>query len=138
MKDDVSSLSKLGSETEYKYSEPSAEMLEVFDNKYPERDYVATYTFKEFTSLCPKTGQPDFAEIRVEYIPRYKCVETKSLKLYFFAYRNYGSFMESIVNKILSDFVAVSDPLWCKIVGTFAARGGIVIEVEAQHNRERE
>jgi len=134
-RDDVSTLSMLGSnETKYSYSEPSKEMLETFPNKYPGHDYVATYTFPEFTSLCPKTGQPDFAEITIEYVPDKLCVESKSLKLYFFSFRQYGSFMETITNKVFCDFVAACHPRWCRVTGAFNARGGLKIDVVVEHD----
>ena len=86
---------------------------------------------------CPKTHQPDFASICIQYDPDELCVETKSLKLYLFAYRNQGSFMESITRKICDDFVEACDPLYCKVTGEFAARGGIAITVVAEHSKER-
>ena len=132
--DDVSSLTQLGkSGTEYKFDEPTWEMLETFPNRFPNRDYVVVYRTDEFTSLCPRTNQPDFGVITIEYIPRDKCIETKSLKLYLFAYRNYGIFMESIVNKILDDCVKAADPKWMRVIGNFKARGGITIDVVAEH-----
>ena len=135
-RDDVSTLTQLGSnETRYEYDEPCAAMLETFPNKYPGRDYVATYKFPEFTSLCPRTGQPDFAEIVIEYVPDKLCVESKSLKLYFFTFRQYGSFMETITNKILDDFVSACLPRWCRVTGLFNARGGLKIDVVAEHGK---
>lgn len=125
MTDDVSGLTKLGSQqTEYKYEGPTAGMLETFPNKYPD-DYLVTHETTEFTSLCPKTGQPDFAKITIEYVPNEVCIESKSLKLYLFAYRNYGSFMESIVNKIKNDLTEVLKPRAIVVEGKFASRGGI-------------
>lgn len=133
-RDDVGGLTKLGSQkTDYKLDSPSSDILETFDNKYPERDYKVQLVFPEWTSLCPRTGQPDFATITVEYIPNKKCVESKSLKLYFFAYRNYGAFMESITNKVLEDLVAVCSPRWMRVTGKFNARGGTFINVEAEY-----
>jgi len=136
-KDDVSKLTQLGSNkgTNYKYENPSVEILETFSNRNPHRDYVVEFVFPEFTSLCPKTGQPDFAEIVIHYIPDEKCVESKSLKLYFFAYRNFGSFMETITNKILEDLVAVCGPRWMKVQGNFNARGGVIINVTAEYKK---
>ena len=136
-KDDTSKLTQLGSkETEYTFKNPNAGILEHFPNKHPERDYLIVHETYEFSSLCPKTGQPDFAHIRIQYVANEKCVETKSLKLYFFAFRNEGSFMESIVNKMLSDLVAVIEPRSMLIVGTFGARGGIQTTVEANYEQE--
>ena len=103
MKDDVSKLTKLGDHKKYdRYSNPTQEILEVFPNQYPGREYAVSYVFHEFTSRCPLTGQPDFAVITVEYIPEAFCIETKSLKLYYLAYRDEGMFMETITNKILT------------------------------------
>lgn len=128
-----SDLKSLGSgKTDYKYDFPSKSILEFFPNNFPE-DYLVTLTFNEFTSLCPKTGQPDFAKIQIEYIPHYRCVETKSLKLYFFAFRQYGSFMESIVNKIKDDLVEILEPKEIDVIGTFNPRGGIELVVRASY-----
>lgn len=126
------SLKQLGSYTTYVYDEPSKGILETFENRYPNRDYTIQFIFPEFTSLCPKTGQPDFATIEINYVANYKCIESKSLKLYFFAYRQYGSFMETMVNKILEDLVNVCQPKEMTVVGQFNARGGIIINVTAQ------
>lgn len=124
---------QLGStNTHYVYNNPSIVMLETFDNAYPHRDYITEFEFPEFTSLCPKTGQPDFATIKIQYIPDRRCIETKSLKLYFLAFRQYGSFMETIVNKILEDCTSACDPRWMKVIGYFNARGGTLINVEAE------
>lgn len=133
MKDDISMLTQLGSGVNYKYDEPSSEILETFPNKFPGRDYLIKFIFPEFTSLCPKTGQPDFATIEVQYIADEKCIESKSLKLYFFAYRQYGSFMETITNKILEDCVKVCNPKYMKVIGRFNPRGGIGIVVTAEY-----
>jgi 7-cyano-7-deazaguanine reductase len=130
-------LSQLGNhKTKYEYDNPSSKILETFQNQYPGRDYVVEYVFNEFSSLCPKTGQPDFAVIKVEYIPDKLCIETKSLKLYFLAYRQYGSFMETITNKILEDCVEGCSPRWMKITSNFNARGGTLINVEAEHETD--
>ncbi len=137
MKDNVKNLTKLGSkETTYNYDNPSAEILEVFENQFPHRKYVTQFVFNEFTSLCPKTGQPDFATITVEYIADKFCIETKSLKLYYLAYRSEGSFMETITNRILEDLVAVCNPLEMVVQSNFNARGGTVINVVAKYVKE--
>lgn len=132
--DDTSKLTQLGSQsTEYEYANPSAQMLEVFPNQYAERgDYVVKHKTSEFTSLCPKTGQPDFATIIITFSPRRTCVESKSLKLYLFAFRNYGSFMETITNKIKDDLVAAMDPKWLRVEAVFATRGGIKTSVVSE------
>ncbi len=133
MKKEGQHLNKLGSEkTVYEYADPSIEILETFENKYPESEYQVEFIFPEFTSLCPKTGQPDFANIIIQYAPDKKCIESKSLKMYFFAFRSCGSFMETITNKILEDCFAVCLPRWMKVVGQFNARGGTVINVTAE------
>lgn len=134
MKDDISNITLLGSKkTDYKNSGPSASILETFPNKFPEVDYLITHETSEFSSLCPKTGQPDFATIKLEYVADEKCIESKSLKLYFFSYREEGSFMETICNCLLKDFVSVCSPRWMKVTAIFNARGGIQTTVEAEH-----
>lgn len=136
-KDNTNTLTQLGSQnTKYVYDSPSKEMLETFENKFPHRDYITEFIFKEFSSLCPKTGQPDFAEITVHYIPDTLCIETKSLKLYFLAYRQHGAFMETITNQILEDCVAVAKPRYMKITSHFNARGGTLINVEAEYEAD--
>lgn len=136
MADDTSRLSKLGSEkTEYTYEGPSAGMFETFDNPAPGTMNLIRHQFSEFTSLCPKTGQPDFATVEIDYIADERCVETKSLKLYFFAYRNHGSFMESIANKMLLDLVEAMQPKTIRVNLDFAARGGIATSVCATYTQ---
>lgn len=131
--DDTSGLTKLGSNTtEYKYDSPSFDILETFPNKHGQ-GYTVKLEFEEFTSLCPKTGQPDFGKIEITYIPDEVCVESKSLKLYFFSWRNQGAFMESIVNTIRDDFVKACDPQYVQVRGDFASRGGVRIIVEAEY-----
>ena len=103
----------------------SPEVLETFVNKHPGREYLVTFTCPEFTSLCPKTGQPDFAKILITYIPRERMVESKSLKLYLFSFRNHGDFHEDCVNIILNDLVALMDPRYIEVKGIFTPRGGI-------------
>ena len=107
-------------------------ILDVFPNPRPGRPYEIRFVFPEFTSLCPVTGQPDFATITVTYIPRRLCVEMKSLKLYFFAYRNKGIFYEAVVNTILDDLAAVLKPRELTVVGDFAVRGGTAATITAK------
>jgi 7-cyano-7-deazaguanine reductase len=107
--------------------------LEAFPNRSPERFYLVTLETDEFTCLCPMTGQPDFANIRVVYVPDAKVVESKSFKLYLWSYRNEGAFHEHVINQMLNDLVAALDPHWCKVSGVFNIRGGIGITVEAEH-----
>jgi 7-cyano-7-deazaguanine reductase len=113
-------------------SEPSKK-LEAFPNRSPERYYLVTLETNEFTCLCPMTGQPDFANIRVQYVPDERVVESKSFKLYIWSYRNEGAFHEHVINRILEDLVKTLDPHWCKVTGVFNIRGGIGITVEAEH-----
>ncbi len=103
------------------------EILETFVNKHPERDYLVTFNCPEFTSLCPKTGQPDFAKIIINYIPDRKMVESKSLKLYLFSFRNHGDFHEDCVNIILNDLYNLMSPRYIEVRGIFTPRGGISI-----------
>jgi len=113
-------------------TEPS-KTLETFPNPRPERDYLIRFDCPEFTCLCPMTGQPDFATIRIEYVPADRCVELKSLKLYLWSYRNEGSFHEAVTNRILDDLVAATRPRRMKVVGDFNVRGGITTSVTAEH-----
>lgn len=108
-------------------------LLETFENRYPERDYKIQIVAPEFTSVCPKTGQPDFGVLTITYTPRAKCVELKSLKLYLQSFRNEGIFYENVTNSILDDLVAVVTPQWMKIEAAFSARGGITETVTVQH-----
>lgn len=102
-------------------------LLEVFDNKHPNRDYMVTFRCPEFTTLCPITGQPDFATLYINYVPTNKMVESKSLKLYLFSFRNHGDFHEDVVNIILNDLVTLMDPKYIEVRGLFYPRGGISI-----------
>jgi len=108
-------------------------ILETFDNQYPERDYLITHIQPEFTSVCPKTGNPDFGKITIEYIPDKKCVELKSLKYYFNSFRNDGIFYESVVNLVLDDLVKVLQPRYMKVTGEFNPRGGMYSIVVAEY-----
>lgn len=112
---------------------PAAGQLETFANLYAGRDYTIEIVCPEFTSLCPKTGQPDFGTITYTYTPGALCVELKSLKLYLQRFRNQGIFYETVVNRLLDDFVAVCRPMRCKVVGAFTPRGGITTTVTATH-----
>ena len=110
-------------------------ILDTFKNPRPARPYEIKFTFPEFTSVCPVTGQPDFATITIIYVPAKLCVEMKSLKLYFFAYRNKGIFYEAVVNTILDDLVATLDPREMTVIGDFAVRGGTAGVVSARHRK---
>ncbi|MEO0651362.1 MAG: preQ(1) synthase [Planctomycetota bacterium] len=113
-------------------TQPSRE-LETFPNPKPGRDYVIRFDCPEFTCVCPKTGQPDFATIRIEYTPDERCVELKSLKLYLWSYREVGAFHEAVTNQILDDLVAACAPRRMTVTGDFWVRGGITTVVEATH-----
>ena len=110
------------------------EKLETFDNEFPERDYTIKIECPEFTSVCPKTGQPDFGVIGFQYIPEKLCVELKSLKIYLQVFRNEGIFYENVVNSIFDDFIAKVQPRKCTIIAEFTPRGGIssIIEVSTE------
>lgn len=109
--------------------------LETFPNQHPDREYWVTLKTDEFTCICPMTGQPDFATITIRYVPNQRIVESKSLKLYLWSFRNEGAFHEHVTNTILDDLVEALDPLRCKVVGEFNVRGGIAITVEATYER---
>jgi len=115
-------------------TQPSKE-LETFDNPFPGRDYIIEIETPEFTCLCPKTGQPDFADLYLEYVPDQKCVELKSLKLYLWSYRNEGAFHEAVTNTILNDLVAATQPRYMRLRASFYVRGGIYTTVEVQHRQ---
>lgn len=114
---------------------PKNQILETFPNPNPERDYTIIHTAPEFTSLCPKTGQPDFATIVLEYIPDKICVELKSYKFYLQSYRNDRIFFEAVTNKILNDLVEVMQPRYLKISAKFNTRGGIFSEIIVEHKK---
>ncbi len=121
-------LTLLGSgQTEYA-DDYSPEVLEVFMNKHPENDYFVKFNCPEFTSLCPITGQPDFANLVISYVPQEKMVESKSLKLYLFSFRNHGAFHEDCVNIIMKDLIRLMEPKYIEVLGKFMPRGGISID----------
>lgn len=124
---DLEGLTLLGRE-----AKPSKK-LEAFPNRSPDRYYQVSFETDEFTCLCPMTGQPDFAHIRVQYIPDEKVLESKSFKLYLWSYRDEGVFHEHVVNQILDDLVETLRPHWCKVTGVFNIRGGVGITVESEH-----
>jgi 7-cyano-7-deazaguanine reductase len=111
--------------------------LETFPNPRPERDYEIQIRAPEFTSVCPKTGHPDFGEISIRYVPDAACIELKSLKYYLNDYRNQGIFYEAVINKILDDLVAACNPRRMTVTGAFTARGGITTTVVAEHPSPR-
>ncbi|MGQ0622713.1 MAG: preQ(1) synthase [Panacagrimonas sp.] len=114
-------------------SQQPAKCLETFPNAYPDRDYVIRMRMPEFTCLCPKTGQPDFGTLYLEYIPDRLCVELKSLKLYVWSFRDQGTFHEAVTNRILDDLVAATSPRFMRLTGDFGVRGGIFTHVVAEH-----
>jgi 7-cyano-7-deazaguanine reductase len=107
--------------------------LDVFDNPTPERDYCIRIRMPEFSCLCPKTGQPDFAELQLAYVPDRHCVELKALKLYIWSFRDEGAFHEDVTNRILSDLVAATAPRFMRLTADFNVRGGIYTQVTAEH-----
>jgi 7-cyano-7-deazaguanine reductase len=129
-------LKALGRKTDYKM-DYAPEVLETFENKHPDNDYWVQFNCPEFTSLCPITGQPDFAELKIMYIPDKYMVESKSLKLYLFSFRNHGDFHEDCVNIIMKDLIKLMNPKYIEVVGLFTPRGGISIYPFANYGREK-
>lgn len=127
-------LQALGTKTEYR-DDYAPEVLETFENKHPDNDYWVRFNCPEFTSLCPITGQPDFAEIRIAYVPAERMVESKSLKLYLFSFRNHGDFHEDCVNTIMKDLVRLMQPKYIEVKGIFTPRGGISIWPYANYGK---
>ena len=124
---ELTGVSLLGNQKVKYPTDYAPEMLESFKNKHPENEYLVTFHCPEFTSLCPKTGQPDFGTIIINYIPRVEMVESKSLKLYLFSFRNHGDFHEDCVNIIMKDLVRLLDTRYIEVIGEFMPRGGISI-----------
>jgi 7-cyano-7-deazaguanine reductase len=127
-------LQALGKKTEYR-QDYAPEVLETFENRHPDNDYWVRFNCPEFTTLCPITGQPDFAEIRIAYVPDRRMVESKSLKLYLFSFRNHGDFHEDCVNIIMKDLIRLMDPKYIEVTGFFTPRGGISIWPYANYGR---
>ncbi len=113
-----------------------SKQLDTFDNAIPDRDYTIHIETAEFTCLCPMTGQPDFATIKIDYVPDLKCVELKSFKLYMWTYREEGAFHEKVTNQILDDLVAATNPRFMRVTGIFNVRGGVYTNVVAEHRKE--
>ena len=127
-------LKSLGNKTEYRQDyDPS--VLETFENQHPDNDYWVEFLCPEFTTLCPITGQPDFAEIQIRYLPDRRVVESKSLKLYLFSFRNHGDFHEDCVNTIMKDLIRLMEPRYIEVKGNFTPRGGIAIHPFANYGR---
>lgn len=121
-------LTKLGSQHTVYAADYDPSVLETFENKHPEHDYFVKFNCPEFTSLCPITGQPDFATIYISYIPGNQMVESKSLKLYLFSFRNHGAFHEDCINLIMKDLIRLMEPKYIEVWGKFLPRGGISID----------
>lgn len=128
-------LTLLGNKKTVYKQDYAPEVLETFLNKHPENDYWVKFNCPEFTSLCPITGQPDFANIIISYIPDVKMVESKSLKLYLFSFRNHGDFHEDCVNIIMKDLIRLMDPRYIEVTGIFTPRGGIAIHPYANYGK---
>jgi len=124
----------LGGKTKYEY-EYKSELLEAFDNKHPGNDYFVKFNCPEFTTLCPITGQPDFATIYLSYIPDKKLVESKSMKLYLFSFRSEGSFHEDCVNIIMKDLIKLLEPKYIEVWGKFLPRGGLSIDPYCNYSK---
>lgn len=134
--EELSGISLLGNqETRYR-DDYAPEVLEAFVNKHQGNDYFVTFNCPEFTSLCPMTGQPDFATITVSYVPAVRMVESKSLKLYLFSFRNHGDFHEDCVNVIMKDLIRLMDPKYIEVWGRFTPRGGISIDPYCNYGKE--
>lgn len=129
--EDLAGLSLLG----HSVTQPSKQ-LETFPNRHPGRNFTVTLITDEFTCVCPATGQPDFAQITIKYIPEQKILESKSLKLYLWSYRNEGVFHEHVTNVILDDLVKELEPRWCQVAADFSVRGGISISVQAEYGSQ--
>jgi len=119
-----------------KISDPKkVKLLETFDNSFPGRNYLIIHRANEFTSVCPKTGQPDFGVITISYIANKKCIELKSLKIYLQSFRNEGIFYENVVNRILEDLVSITKPRWMEVKGEFSTRGGLNSTIIASYGK---
>ena len=126
--DELAGVTHLGEKQTAYASDYAPQLLETFENKHPDKDYWVKFNCPEFTSLCPITGQPDFATITISYVPEQRMVESKSLKLYLFSFRNHGDFHEDVVNIILKDLVRLMEPRYIEVWGKFLPRGGISID----------
>jgi len=134
MSDSPTQLGRKSALTEAQVAEPRT-ILDAFPNPFPDRDYQIEFVFPEFTSVCPVTGQPDFATITLQYVPDERCVEMKSLKLYYYAFRNKGMFYESVTNTIRDDLIALLQPRRLKVIGAFNVRGGTAGTITVDYRR---
>lgn len=135
-KEELEGVTLLGNQKTVYKQDYAPEVLESFVNKHQTNDYLVSFDAYEFTSLCPMTGQPDFATIKISYIPNVNMVESKSLKLYLFSFRNHGDFHEDCVNIIMKDLINLMDPKYIEVIGWFTPRGGISIYPFANYARE--
>lgn len=135
-KEELTGITELGNRGVKYPTDYAPEMLETFVNKHPDHDYFVKFNCPEFTSLCPMTGQPDFATIYISYVPDVKMVESKSLKLYLFSFRNHGDFHEDCVNTIMEDLIRLMDPKYIEVWGKFTPRGGISIDPYCNYGRK--
>lgn len=135
-KEELNGVTLLGNQGTKYPMDYAPEMLETFVNKHQDTDYFVKFNCPEFTSLCPLTGQPDFATIYISYVPDVKMVESKSLKLYLFSFRNYGDFHEDCINIIMKDLVKLMDPKYIEVWGKFTPRGGISIDPYTNYGRK--
>lgn len=133
---DTKGLTLLGAGSLPQVETPSTALLETFVSPAPKRHYEICFSSSEFTSICPITGQPDYATMIIRYVPKDRCIESKALKLYLHSFRNQGVFAESIVNRILDDLVEVLEPRKISVIGDFTPRGGIGLRVEASYSKE--
>lgn len=131
----LGTVSQLGNQHTVYHSNYAPELLEVFDNQHSNNDYFVKFIFPEFTSLCPITGQPDFATIYINYLPHLRMLESKSLKLYLFSFRNHGDFHEDCINIIMKDLIALMQPKYIEVYGEFTPRGGIAIHPYANYGQ---
>ncbi len=134
--EETQGITKLGSNSTQYLSDYAPEVLETFVNKHQENDYFVKFNCPEFTSLCPITGQPDFATIYISYVPDVKMVESKSLKLYLFSFRNHGDFHEDCINIIMKDLIRLMDPKYIEVWGKFTPRGGISIDPYCNYGKK--
>lgn len=134
--DELAGVSHLGSQQTQYLTDYTPQVLEVFPNKHPDNDYFVKFNCPEFTSLCPMTGQPDFAAIYISYVPGAMMVESKSLKLYLFSFRNRGDFHEDCINIIMKDLIALMAPKYIEVWGKFTPRGGISIDPYVNYGKE--
>ncbi|SMP64065.1 preQ(1) synthase [Anoxynatronum buryatiense] len=134
--DHIEGLSLLGNQQTVYEDQYKPEVLETFENRHQENDYFVKFNCPEFTSLCPITGQPDFAAIYIAYVPDVRMVESKSLKLYLFSFRNHGGFHEDCVNTIMKDLIKLMDPKYIEVWGKFTPRGGISIDPYCNYGKE--